>query len=317
MNDELIERDALNDELLCWYDLQTYPANYDLLTFAVISKSEAIRKNKKAHIIFVPKEDKINKKQYSLEEQEFRINHILVPAAYSLGLSYTYCRTRKEAEDIYYSSEFDFFVEEYDVESPPKRLDRNTSLCHILEQYKTAKLFWPQPTQYALDLIKHEFSERPFVITLRECYRESRNSDLEEWGKFMTYVYEKEDIVVIRDTAKWNDDCRASFRGVGMLLPTFPLASIDFDIRLALYHHAKMNFSVGGGATSLLYYSSLPYRSFKIAPEKRGSASPEFLNTMGFPVGSQFPWSNKNQKLIWESDDFKILKREYDLWIKN
>ena len=174
------------------------------------------------------------------------------------------------------------------------------------------------------EIVQKEFPEHPVVITLRETYTEGRNSNLEEWVKFADHVEWSGDMVVfVRDTANWNKSVCSTIDIEDYTLEieddyynTFPVASIDLDIRLALYQHAKINFSVGGGPTILLHYSQdIPYRTFKMAYDGYKSSSVDFLTEMGFPPGSQFPWHTENQKIVWEDDSFENLEREYDQWL--
>jgi hypothetical protein len=290
------------------------PCNYDAATFLVIAKSEADRLGKEPHIIFAPgfsKEgfQKPHKKAYNAEEMKFRLNHILFPLCYSLGLGFTYCRTRKHAEKIYYSSEDTFFPYEYTIDNPPQKLDRSCSLCHILEQHKKHKLFFPEPTQFAVDLVKKEFPDPPVVITLRETYKEGRNSSLNEWIKFYDYISGSgKEPLFVRDTSKVTE---IVISNTGWAYDSYELASIDLDIRLALYKHAKINFTVGGGPTVLCHYSTdVPYRTFKFHSNEHGSSHEKFLQSI------DWPWHTENQRIIWEDDTFENLKREYDNWLE-
>ncbi len=293
------------------YDLQVDPVNFDVFTFLVVAKSEGYN-----HILFVPGYgdifDKPNKKQYSNDEKKFRLAHILYAACTSLDLTFTICSSRDHAEALLYGAGDNIFPYAYNIDKPSKET-RVCSLSDILQQYEEHTLFWPQPSKHAEEIVQKEFPEPPVVITLRETYTEGRNSNLEEWLKFTDYVSKTNDVVFVRDTEKWNDGVYNPYPVEEL---TFPVASIDLDIRLALYQHAKINFSVGGGPTVLLHYSQkIPYRTFKIAYDGNQSSSSEFLTKMGFPPGSQFPWHSKDQQIIWEDDTFGNLKRVYDQWI--
>ncbi len=273
------------------YDLRSMPASYDILTFLVVAKSKGVD-----HIIFIP-EFGPNRKPYSIDEKQFRLTHVLYPICSLMGLDYSIDSGKNLTEygEIEWS-------------------DKPHFLCESLKEYKNnPNLHWPQPSGRAKEIVRKEFPEPPVVITLRETYTEGRNSSLNEWLAFGDYVYESNEIVFVRDTSKWNEllpDEEFS------LLSTFPIASIDLDIRLALYQHAKINFSVGGGPTILLHYSQeIPYRTFKIAYDGYKSSSSKFLTEMGFPPGSQFPWHTGNQKIVWGEDTYENLKREYDQWI--
>lgn len=280
------------------YDLSTMPASYDVVTFLIIAKSKAAALGEYCHIIFKKGPNKgfrsPNKKKYSLEEQEFRLRHVLYPACSSLGMDYsTDLFSDLPPDDI--------------IEMP------HPSLIYILEQYKAAPLFWPDSTPRAKELIKQHFPEPPITITLRECYSEERNSHIQDWLKFADYVYSGYDIVFVRDTQKYSDDLQDNF---DMNYPTFPPASIDFDLRLALYQYSKLNMTVGGGPSVLLYYSTeIPYLTFKMAVNRYGSSHEDFLAKMGMPVGSQFPWCTQMQKIVWAEDTFENLKQEYDKWV--
>ena len=280
------------------YDMSMCPASYDFLTFCIVSKTQCKAMDEKCHIIFKQDFTKPNRKPYPVKEKLFRMSHVLFPICTAMGLSY--------------STEGNMEVFPNIEESQMLRSkDCPYQLLQIINQYKETPLEWPQPSYRAIEIVQKEFPEPPVVITLRETYTEGRNSDIKEWNKFYDYVYGTNEIVFVRDTEKWNEDC------VGIKdIPTFPVASIDLDIRLALYQHAKINFSVGGGPTILLHCSQeIPYITFKMLYEGYKSSASEFLTKMGFPPGSQFPWHTENQKVVWEDDTFENLKYEYDQWL--
>ncbi len=273
------------------YDLRSMPASYDILTFLIVAKSKSVD-----HIIFVP-EFGPNRKSYSIDEKEFRLTHVLYPMCSLMGLDYSVSSGGSLAwlKTIEWS-------------------DKPHFLCESLKEYKNnPNLHWPQPSDRAKEIVRKEFPEPPVVITLRETYTEGRNSNIEEWSKFADHVEDTNNVIFVRDTARWNEPYGTYTLGE---FNTFPIASIDLDIRLALYQHAKINFSVGGGPTILLHYSQeIPYRTFKMAYDGYKSSSVDFLTEMGFPPGSQFPWHTGNQEIVWEEDTFENLKREYDQWI--
>ncbi len=282
------------------YDMSMCPASYDFLTFCIVAKAQCKAMNEKCHVIFKQDFSKPNRKPYPVKEKMFRMSHVLFPICTAMGLSYS----TEGSMEVFPNIEESQML---------RSKDCPYQLLQILNQYKETPLEWPQPSERAKEMVRKEFPEPPVVITLRETYTEGRNSNLNEWLAFGDYVYESNEIVFVRDTSKWNEllpDEEFS------LLSTFPIASIDLDIRLALYQHAKINFSVGGGPTILLHCSQeIPYRTFKMLYEGYKSSASEFLTKMGFPSGSQFPWHTKDQKVIWEDDTFENLKHEYDQWI--
>ncbi len=281
------------------YDMSICPANFDFLTFCVVAKAQCAAMGEECYVIFKKGPNRgfrePNRKPYSLEEQEFRMGHVLYPICKAMGLNYS----TEGTPDIFPN------IDESQV---LRSKDNPYQLLAILKEHrKGSKLEWPKPTQKALEMVRKEYPVKPIVITLRETYTEGRNSVLYEWMKFYDYICGYNNIVFIRDTAMWNEST-ASIKDI----PVFPVASIDLDIRLALYHYAKMNYSVGGGPSILLHYSTtIPYRTFKMAFDGYKSSSVEFLTQMEFPPGSQWPWATSNQKIIWELDTFENLKKEW------
>ncbi len=356
------------------YDMSLHAPSFDFLTFCVVSKSLCTAMGEECRIIFKMGPNKgfkePNDKPYSVKEKKFRMGHVLYPICTLMGLDYS--------TDIF-----------FDIEESQILYSKDNSyvLSQLLNQYKEIPLFWPQPSDYAVEMIQNILPNNPIVITLRETYGLHRNSNLEEWLKFGKYIEKKNIVVFVRDTFRWNSGLIYE----STRFNTFPIVSIDLDIRLALYQHAKINFSVGGGPTTLLHYSTdIPYRTFKMATkdvpvqknlfsqvegflskerkpvkdlktadeiiyledesgerciflrmseiqelqrqgvtkftardnkggyqviyleDKNTAASPAKLAEIGFPVGSQFPWHSKNQRIVWEDDTFENLKKEYD-----
>ena len=77
---------------------------------------------------------------------------------------------------------------------------------------------------------------------------------------------------------------------------------LDLQERMAYYAGAEMNFSVGNGPASLFLFSDLPYRLFM-------KTDYEYLERQGLPFGSQFPWANENQKIVWCEDTYENIRK--------
>lgn len=71
--------------------------------------------------------------------------------------------------------------------------------------------------------------------------------------------------------------------------------------RMALYAGAKMNYLVANGPAALLMFSDYPYTAFMKNVDRVYHAR------HGFPVGSQLPWANENQRCIWSDDAYEAL----------
>jgi len=226
------------------FDMSSQSTSFGFLIFCIIVKSQCSAMGEECCIIFKkgPNEgfQEPNTSPYSIAEKKFRMAHMLYPICTLMGLDY--------------STDILFDIEESDM------LPQNPEGCGleaILKQDREGyPMLWPQPSERAMEIVREEFPEKPFVITLRETCSSDRNSKVEEWIKFAKYVCKTSNVVFVRDT----DLCNKTLGP----FKTFPLASMDLDIRLALFKHAKINFSVGGGSTNFLRLSNdIPYRTFK------------------------------------------------------
>ncbi len=130
------------------------------------------------------------------------------------------------------------------------------------------------------------FPRKPFsyTVTLRNYDRQPyRNSDIDAWLRFAGDI----GAVVIED---YGDK------------------KIDILDRMALYAGADMNFGPGGGPMALCWYSDFPYLTFS------KNANPLYHTKHLWPVGTQLPWKNRNQKNIWGQDSYEDIVREWEIF---
>jgi hypothetical protein len=201
---------------------------------------------------------KLNISPYSVEEKKFRMLHLLYPICTMMGLDYS-----TEGNPELFPN-----VRNSDVLTAENRI----SLADILKQYEEAPLFWPKASEKAIEMVQQQFQKPPVVITLRETYTKDRNSNTKEWVQFAKHVSKTNQVVFVRDTDCWNGPLLYKNKGESGYnqFMTFPVASVDLDMRLALYKCAKINFSVGGGSTNLLRFSTdIPYRTFRYMRTKK------------------------------------------------
>lgn len=162
-----------------------------------------------------------------------------------------------------------------------------------------------------VEFVERNFDKRPVTITLREAsHYPHRNSNVPEWLKVAKYLRGKgEEVIFVRDTAKAEEELSGE--------TIFPLASTDLHIRLALYKHAKANLFVGNGPATLAWHTSVPFLQMnEIDPRhvKRYQPGwPEWWpRAMGITAGTQFPWFNENQRIVWTPDTFDHIVMAYD-----
>jgi hypothetical protein len=149
----------------------------------------------------------------------------------------------------------------------------------------------------------------PVTITLREQPTwEHRNSDLEEWTKFSRYLESRgEQVVFVRDTDKAGEPL------VGF--STFPMASLNLDIRVALYEQAKVNLFTPTGPCSLALFGSRPLLMFNPLDKDDPYVCnrPEFWEfSQGIKEGEQFPWSLPTQRIIWKADSYENILEAWE-----
>lgn len=152
----------------------------------------------------------------------------------------------------------------------------------------------------------------PVTITLREQETwEHRNSNIDSWKKFADRLTKNgERVIFVRDTSKAGDPMLDYF--------TFPLASLNLDIRMALYEQAKCNLFVPSGPWNLALFGDKPWLMFnKISEDDRyiGNRPKFWEESQGICEGDQFPWSGPDQRIIWERDEYEVLCKAWDeLW---
>lgn len=149
----------------------------------------------------------------------------------------------------------------------------------------------------------------PVVITLREAQHwPHRNSNMKAWLKFADRLKaDGERVIIVRDT----QEAEVLLEGY----TTYPEASKDLDIRMALYEQAKINLFVANGPWNLALFGTRPWLMFNAV----SSWDVFFPNTplwwtkyQGISEGEQFPWSRTYQRIIWKADDYDILCRAWD-----
>jgi hypothetical protein len=153
------------------------------------------------------------------------------------------------------------------------------------------------------------------TITLRESsYWTHRNSNLAAWVQFAIDLKKAgERVIFVRDTEKADEQIDG--------FETCPIASSNILARFALYENSKANLFVSNGPATLALYGSKPWLQFTPV-EKDGAPfmgnTPKFWrDSMGVPVGEQYPWSANNQRIVWlyEPETYEGIKWAYDTWM--
>ena len=156
------------------------------------------------------------------------------------------------------------------------------------------KPFPVMPSQQALDRANDLFKgKRPIVVTLRRMelqYQWGRNSgpDWEAWAR--------------------DHDA--------FLIPDYDQGKTSIDDRAAYCELASLNMGVNSGVMILSLCSLRPFLCMKMLNNEYKVTHPAYLERIGFPVGSQLPWSGKNQKIVWnDKDDYQTIESEFQKYM--
>ena len=138
---------------------------------------------------------------------------------------------------------------------------------------------------------KEDHGQRGYVtVTIRNSFRRlNKNSNRPEWDKVIKEIQKTKPVVVL-------EDCERE--------------PIDVSKRMSLYQYADMNLGVTGGPMALLHFSESPYLVFKMIPPGDDLWRQHFIRG-GFPEGSQLSFRNPRQKIVWGTDNYETIIKEY------
>lgn len=174
------------------------------------------------------------------------------------------------------------------------------------------------PTAEAVnEVVDHLKGRQPVVIVLREAeHWNYRNSNLPEWLRFTNECLAGEDVIFLRDTALASVSLTAPAYAYAPAhsYETYPAASIDINVRVALYQRAKCVLGVSNGPMTLAFHTKTPWMMFGALDPSRNypPGRAEWWPPMhGIPAGGQFPWSGPDQRIVWQPDTFEILSKAW------
>lgn len=159
--------------------------------------------------------------------------------------------------------------------------------------------------EWARAKVAEKFGDRrPVVITLRETeLHRYRNSNIPEWLKFATWLKDKgEDIVFLRDTRLAEEPLEG--------WETYPEASTELEIRMALYEISRICFFGSNGPFGLVTISDIPWICIYPLDNSKSYKynNPDvWAKSMGIKPGEQFPWCRPDQKIVLKHDTFDNL----------
>ena len=249
--------------LTAFYDLKVSPATYDIVSFLFLAEMVRLRDDLDAIDLAIVYNDQDgpyrgDDKTTSREKKDWMLHHVMLRADTALPS----CRRtfllpdRLEAKELARNTD-QTFPEDYSVDAPlPRYL--TTEIIHLGLRGCPYGDF--EATPEAMQRMETWLAERSagrkvVTITLREMARQpGRNSNVAAWLDFAhaigTDTYFP---VILRDTNAIFQPVPASYKN----LTTCDLASLNMELRAALYQHAYANLIINNGPNVLLHQNSL------------------------------------------------------------
>lgn len=281
--------------LTAFYDLVHGPVSYDFVTWLVRARFIATQRGLDGlHVVIVPKEDGLGGFARHWGEHDeaatrWRLQHIVVASCPLAGATVTVAPTRDMAIRILRSEDETWWAEGKAHFMGP--LVEAARAGHAIPRLRA--------TDQARAYVKAWLSgiAKP-VVTLTQRNQSTdpaRNSNSNEWARLADWLVSDGYRVV----TLWDSHAElAGGRGYAVLSP---------DLRLALYEQAKLNAIGNNGPQELVKFSGAPYAAFGQALSKGWQE--HFKRFFSMNVGDQLPWAGKNQRLVYEPDNFDVMQR--------
>jgi hypothetical protein len=91
----------------------------------------------------------------------------------------------------------------------------------------------------------------------------------------------------------------------------FAAASVNLELRMALYEAAWLNMAVMSGPMELCWYNEQARYVVLIPLGSIGAETEAALIRNGQPLGRDLDFATAHQRIVWELDEMDTLKREF------
>lgn len=249
----------------------------------------------------------------SKDARQWRIRHMLLPM---LGFLPTVrgvalCATREQARALISPDQRRIYPSDYRVFLP-----RLPDKWVVHEHARRGVPIWPmfRATEHGRRLVR-EFLEReakgrkPIVITLRNYpYTPQRNSRNEDWLAFADSLDPtRYAAIFVHDAETVMQPPPADFsRHI-----VFDAASVNLEIRMALYEAAWLNMALMAGPTELCWYNERVRYLLFIAVGSAAMQTEAALVRNGHRVGRDLDFAKPHQRIVWKLDELDTLRREF------
>ena len=259
---------------LAVYDLEKINCSFDFLTFFQNAKLYQKKNNfEKLDICIIRgSENGFKRQQFNREKDNkidnaaLRLNYVVMPLVMMLKKHYEnfyLIEDRNDAINLFdnYKNFFPKIFDSLGLKSDKNIYCNQTVWGRLEDDYRNVdlvKLEIPELLTEKL-LSKLDHTKKIISITLREgSYHEHRNSLLNEWKEFVSYLEKNNYIViVIRDAEKVYLDNLFEKNNI------FPHASHDLYLRTAIYKISYFNYFVTAGPSLICWSNDYKSASFK------------------------------------------------------
>jgi hypothetical protein len=300
-------------KLNVYYDLQFSPVTFDFSVFLILSNAVRQRLKLKTMAVEILCKNFRNwsdrEKEISDDSKRWRVSNILsrlpflIPEVDSLKIN------NSNLEEIKLPS----FPGGYPP--PPGIAYKMPYTANYLKDFyedDSVNLRPFKSSQGAQNLINHLFQDNVITISLRTTkFQSPRNSNIKEWYKVYN-ILKKAGFkpIVLPDF----EDLMGKKIYANYDWEVFLPASLDIDLRMALYEKAFDNLCINNGPSSLLCFSNCPYKLFKfVTPEVNTATEKAHKEILNISRGENFKFAAKSgQKIIWEPDDSEIITKSLE-----
>jgi hypothetical protein len=303
------------------YDLSVSPITFDFASYlAAVEVERRLRGFDGVNVLFVMgahrgvrEETPDYEAAVNKDARLWRVRHMLLPM---LGFLPTVrgvalCATREQAQALISPDQRRIYPSDYHVflpRLPDKRV--------IHEHARRGVPIWPmfRATEHGRRLVR-EFLEReakgrkPIVITLRNYpYTPQRNSRNEDWLAFADSLDRtRYAAIFVHDAESVMQPPPADFsRHI-----VFDAASVNLEIRMALSEAAWLNMALMAGPTELCWYNEHVRYLLFIAVGSAAVQTEAALVRNGHRVGFDLDFAKPYQRIVWQIDEFSVLRREF------
>jgi hypothetical protein len=315
----------INDELLYFiYDLEICDITYSFAFMLVDAEFEAKKQRKKGFVVVIVPRSTSSRPDLSFVEYDsvvddhsklWRLQNIIMPliplSPFCRG-SYVLPRREDVFKFVKNHEVYPYLYDGVNLRAPEDSALRYGKLDrpNLVEGLRAL----PQGLRYVQDWLLVNRIHTPIVtITIRSSpFDVARNSDIEAWSKFASYLLVSGYHAVIvpdTDNAFFKE---SAFEGASF----FRECCWNMGLRAAIYETAFLNFFVPNGCGALAVFNpSCSYIYMNMLPVGSTVTTEEAYKAVGHKIGDDYKFATDKQRCCWKPDTFKNIRDEFDRFV--